>query len=117
MDVEGITKLIKASGAEVENFWPGMFAKALAGANISDLCTKISGENPQKLPLANALVENDDRSGNNGSRQSSHARLLVYALILEQTSLLGAPFRRLWSPCNGLEGSRVEFARGHAWST
>jgi large subunit ribosomal protein LP1 len=46
IDAEGIDKLIKAAGVEVENFWPGMFAKALAGADISELCSKIGSEIP-----------------------------------------------------------------------
>ncbi len=34
--------MIKASGNEVESFWPSMFAKALKGQNIEELLSNIS---------------------------------------------------------------------------
>eukprot|EP00282_Hemiselmis_andersenii_P022221 CAMPEP_0172013784 /NCGR_PEP_ID=MMETSP1041-20130122/9577_1 /TAXON_ID=464988 /ORGANISM="Hemiselmis andersenii, Strain CCMP439" /LENGTH=166 /DNA_ID=CAMNT_0012668493 /DNA_START=36 /DNA_END=533 /DNA_ORIENTATION=+ len=43
---ENMTKLIKAAGVEVESFWPGMFAKALADADINELCMKIGSDAP-----------------------------------------------------------------------
>ena len=39
---EKLSKVIKASGNEVESFWPAMFAKALQGQNIEELLTKLS---------------------------------------------------------------------------
>merc|ERR1712224_621670 len=38
---EKLTKVIKASGNEVEPYWPMLFAKALKSANISDLLTNV----------------------------------------------------------------------------
>eukprot|EP00285_Hemiselmis_virescens_P012596 CAMPEP_0173390826 /NCGR_PEP_ID=MMETSP1356-20130122/16300_1 /TAXON_ID=77927 ORGANISM="Hemiselmis virescens, Strain PCC157" /NCGR_SAMPLE_ID=MMETSP1356 /ASSEMBLY_ACC=CAM_ASM_000847 /LENGTH=111 /DNA_ID=CAMNT_0014348307 /DNA_START=17 /DNA_END=352 /DNA_ORIENTATION=- len=46
VDADNMLKLIKAAGVEVESFWPGMFAKALASANIGELCMKISSGAP-----------------------------------------------------------------------
>merc|ERR1719310_1779482 len=34
---EKLKKVIAASGNSVEGYWPGLFAKALAGKNIGDL--------------------------------------------------------------------------------
>lgn len=39
---EKLAKVIKASGNEVEAFWPAMFAKALRGQNIEELLSSIS---------------------------------------------------------------------------
>ncbi|KXJ07907.1 60S acidic ribosomal protein P1 [Exaiptasia diaphana] len=36
---EKMQKLIKAANVDVESFWPGLFAKALEGHNITDLIT------------------------------------------------------------------------------
>eukprot|EP00284_Hemiselmis_tepida_P008920 CAMPEP_0174924300 /NCGR_PEP_ID=MMETSP1355-20121228/7155_1 /TAXON_ID=464990 /ORGANISM="Hemiselmis tepida, Strain CCMP443" /LENGTH=115 /DNA_ID=CAMNT_0016170085 /DNA_START=47 /DNA_END=394 /DNA_ORIENTATION=+ len=41
INAESMTKLFKAANCEVETFWPGMFAKALAGADINALCMKL----------------------------------------------------------------------------
>merc|ERR1712176_929229 len=38
---EKLAKVIKASGNEVEAYWPMLFAKALKDANIGDLLTNI----------------------------------------------------------------------------
>ena len=38
---EKLTKVIKASGNEVEGFWPTIFAAALKGAKIDELITNI----------------------------------------------------------------------------
>ncbi len=35
-------KVIKASGNEVEPYWPSLFAKALKGQNIEELLSNIS---------------------------------------------------------------------------
>ena len=42
VQAEKLAKVIKASGNEVEAFWPNMFANALKGQNIEDLLTKLS---------------------------------------------------------------------------
>jgi len=36
---EKLNKVITASGNSVEGYWPGLFAKALKGKNISELLT------------------------------------------------------------------------------
>ncbi|XP_059479737.1 large ribosomal subunit protein P1 [Neocloeon triangulifer] len=38
---EKIQTILKASGVEVEPYWPGLFAKALEGVNIKDLITNV----------------------------------------------------------------------------
>ncbi|XP_059542055.1 large ribosomal subunit protein P1-like [Myotis daubentonii] len=47
-----INSLIKASGANVEPFWPGLFAKALANVNIGSLICNIGAGGP--APAASA---------------------------------------------------------------
>ena len=37
-----MAKVIKASGNEVESYWPAMFAKALKGQNIEELLSNIA---------------------------------------------------------------------------
>lgn len=37
-----MAKVIKASGNEVEPYWPSLFAKALKGQNIEELLSNIS---------------------------------------------------------------------------
>ena len=39
-------KVIKASGNEVEPYWPMLFAKALKSANVDDLLTNIAAAAP-----------------------------------------------------------------------
>ena len=39
---DNLLKIIKASGNQVEGYWPSMFANALKGVNISDMLTNIS---------------------------------------------------------------------------
>ena len=34
---DSLNKVIKASGNEVESYWPGLFAKALGGTDIAEL--------------------------------------------------------------------------------
>ena len=38
-----ISTILKAAKVEVEPYWPGLFAKALAGQNIGALLTNVSG--------------------------------------------------------------------------
>ena len=42
MQGEKLSKVLKASGNDVEAFWPSMFAKALKGQNIDELLSAIS---------------------------------------------------------------------------
>ncbi len=37
-----MAKVIKASGNEVETYWPALFAKALKGQNIEELLSNIA---------------------------------------------------------------------------
>ncbi|GMT27229.1 hypothetical protein PFISCL1PPCAC_18526 [Pristionchus fissidentatus] len=37
-----IATLLKAANVTVEPFWPGLFAKALEGVNVSDLISSVS---------------------------------------------------------------------------
>merc|ERR1711937_213650 len=39
---EKLSKVIKASGNEVEPYWPMLFAKALKSANVDDLLTNVA---------------------------------------------------------------------------
>ncbi len=39
-------KIIKASGNEVEPYWPSLFAKALKGANVDDMLTNVASAGP-----------------------------------------------------------------------
>ena len=38
---DALNKVIKVSGNHVESYWPGLFAKALAGTNISEIISNI----------------------------------------------------------------------------
>merc|ERR1711988_1026990 len=46
ISAEKLTKIIKASGNEVEPYWPMLFAKALKTANIGDLLSNIGSAGP-----------------------------------------------------------------------
>merc|ERR1719297_778049 len=40
---DNISKLISESGNEVEPYWPPLFAKAVAGLNLTDLLSNVGG--------------------------------------------------------------------------
>merc|ERR1712096_518072 len=42
IDADKLSKVIKASGNDVESYWPGLFAKALQGQDIGSLLTAVS---------------------------------------------------------------------------
>ena len=44
--------MIKASGNEVEPYWPNLFAKALKGQNIEDLLSNIGSAPAAAAPVA-----------------------------------------------------------------
>ena len=48
-----MSKVIKASGNEVEAYWPSLFAKALKGTNIEELLSNI-GSAPAGAAVATA---------------------------------------------------------------
>merc|ERR1712124_166726 len=56
---EKLSKVIKASGNEVEPYWPMLFAKALKSANISDLLTNVgsAGAGPAAGGAAEVVEE------------------------------------------------------------
>ena len=50
-----MAKVIKASGNEVEPYWPSLFAKAIKGTNVEDLLSNI-GSAPVGAPAGGAPV-------------------------------------------------------------
>ena len=42
IQADKLSKVIKASGNEVEPYWPSLFAKALKGQNIEELLSSIT---------------------------------------------------------------------------
>ena len=42
ISADKLNKVIKASGNQVESYWPGLFAKALAGQDVAALLTKVT---------------------------------------------------------------------------
>ena len=56
INADNLNKIIKASGVEVESSWPGMFAKALASANVNDLLSGVgTGEEVQHVSVPSSL--------------------------------------------------------------
>ena len=53
---DNISKLITASGNEVESYWPGLFAKAISGVDLKDLLSNIGtgGGAAAQAPAAGA---------------------------------------------------------------
>ena len=47
-----LAKVIKASGNEVESYWPSLFAKALKGQNIESLLSNIGSAPAASAPVA-----------------------------------------------------------------
>merc|ERR1711904_759297 len=52
INAEKLTKIIKASGNEVEPYWPMLFAKALKGQNVDDLLNSLASAGPAAGPAA-----------------------------------------------------------------
>ena len=46
LQAEKLSKIIKASGNEVEPYWPSLFAKALKSADIGDMLTNVASAGP-----------------------------------------------------------------------
>merc|ERR1712166_1739679 len=60
ISAEKLSKVIKASGNEVEPYWPMLFAKALKSANVDELLTSVAsagGGGGAAGPAAAAVVE------------------------------------------------------------
>ena len=53
---EKIETILKASGVEVEPYWPGLFAKALQNCNVKDLITKIGPG------MGASIAQNDEKT-------------------------------------------------------
>ena len=51
---EKLSAVIKASGNEVEPYWPMLFAKALKGADVGELLSNIGSAGPAAGPVAAA---------------------------------------------------------------
>ena len=49
-----MNKVLKASGNEVESYWPGLFAKALKGKNIEELISNVAAAPAAGAPAAAA---------------------------------------------------------------
>ena len=54
LQAEKLSKVIKASGNEVEPYWPMLFAKALKGQNVGELLTNLASAGPAAGPAAAA---------------------------------------------------------------
>ena len=52
LQAEKLSKVIKASGNEVEPYWPMLFAKALKGQNVGELLTNLASAGPAAGPAA-----------------------------------------------------------------
>ena len=53
---EKIETILKASGVEVEPYWPGLFAKALQNCDVKDMITKIGPG------MGASISQNDERT-------------------------------------------------------
>ena len=58
---EKLSKVIKASGNDVEPYWPMLFAKALKGQDVGELLTNLASAGPAAGPAgaAAAVVEEE----------------------------------------------------------
>ena len=67
-----MAKVIKASGNEVEAFWPSMFAKALKGQNVEELLSTIGS-----APVAAAGPVADSGAKAEGGKKKEGKYLLI----------------------------------------
>ena len=54
ISAEKLNKVIKASGNQVESYWPALFAKAIQGTNIEDLLNNVGSAPAAAAPVAAA---------------------------------------------------------------
>ena len=54
---DSISKLLVASGNEVESYWPGLFAKAVGSVNLKDLLSNVGGGSAPAAGGAGPVVE------------------------------------------------------------
>eukprot|EP00043_Microstomoeca_roanoka_P015563 m.155941 g.155941 ORF g.155941 m.155941 type:complete len:109 (+) comp16286_c3_seq8:305-631(+) len=62
---EKISQLLKAADVEFEPFWPGLFAKALAGKDVLDMVSNIgsaSGPVVASAPVAASQAQADTKA-------------------------------------------------------
>ena len=53
---DNISKLITASGNEVESYWPGLFAKAVSALDLKDLLSNVGTGGGAAAPAAGAAA-------------------------------------------------------------
>ena len=57
---EKLSKIIKASGNEVEPYWPALFAKALKGQDVGELLTNLASAGPAVGPAVPGGPQEED---------------------------------------------------------
>ena len=72
-----MNKIIKASGNEVEPYWPGLFAKALEGQDIAALLTNVGSG-----PAAGAAPAGGADAGAAPAEEKKKEKRLLYPLGL-----------------------------------
>merc|ERR1719242_1619171 len=68
-----LKKVIAASGNSVEAYWPGLFAKALAGKNIGDLLSNAGSAGPAAGPATAAAAPGDDKAAQEAAKAKAAA--------------------------------------------
>ena len=83
-----MAKVIKASGNEIEPYWPMLFAKALKSASIDDLLTSVATAAPAAGGVAVAAAAEDaaEAEGDKKAAAEGAASLAQKKTALAQTS-------------------------------
>merc|ERR1739848_142977 len=68
-NLEGL--FIKAAGVSVEPFWPGLFASALTGVDVTGLITKIGSGVGSGAPAATAAAGDETAPAEEAKKESS----------------------------------------------
>ena len=74
---EKIETILKASGVEVEPYWPGLFAKALQNCNVKDLITKIGPG------MGASIAQNDEKHPQQNKKTTKWMQRRMKQTILE----------------------------------